>query len=208
MNPNILEFAWLAPGAYLLGSVPFSVWLGRLFLRKDIRTYGDRNPGAANVFRAGNPVTGMAAVLLDIGKGVPFVFMAEHVYNFPAASVMLVGLAAVLGHAFSPFLRFRGGKGVAVTYGVLIGMWYPAMLFPFCFAAILGLLLWESNAWVMLLAPAETVVFQVLTRAGIWPVLFFVCIQALFTFKYAGDVDGPPRLRPALRERLTPRHQH
>ena len=180
---------------------------GAAFLKKDIRAYGDHNPGAANVFRAGNPAIGMGAVLLDIGKGVPLVFLAEHFYNLSTAGVTLIGLAAVLGHSFSPFLRFHGGKGVAVTYGVLIGMWHPAMLFPFCIAALLGFLVWESNAWIMLLAPAETIVFLVLTRVGIWPILFFVCIQALFAYKYASDIEGPPRLRAALRERLMP-HRH
>ncbi|RJO62531.1 MAG: glycerol-3-phosphate acyltransferase [Dehalococcoidia bacterium] len=206
MNSNLSEFLWLAPGAYLLGSLPFSVWLGRLFLKKDIRAYGDHNPGAANVFRAGNPVLGMAAVLLDVGKGVPFVVLAGWL-DLSQTAAVTVGLAAILGHAFSPWLRFHGGKSVAVTFGVLIGLWHPAWLFPFCFAALIGLLLWESHAWIMLLAPAETIVFMLLTRAGFLPVIFMLCVQALFTYKYASDIDGPPRLRAALRERLMPRRQ-
>lgn len=206
MNADVLTFMWLAPGAYLLGSLPFSVWLGRLFLKKDIRAYGDHNPGAANVFRAGNPVLGMAAVLLDIGKGIPLVVLAGWL-DLSQAATVAVGLAAILGHAFSPWLRFHGGKGVAVTFGVLIGLWHPAWLLPFCLAALLGLLLWESHAWIMLLAPAETIVFLILTGAGMLPVVFMLCVQALFTYKYASDIDGPPRLRAALRERLMPRRQ-
>lgn len=206
MNSNILQFTWLALGAYLLGSLPFSVWLGRLFLKKDIRDYGDHNPGAANVFRAGSPLLGMAVVFLDIGKGVPFVMLARSL-GLSQGVIVAIGLSAVLGHAFSPWLRFHGGKGVAVTYGVLIGMWHPAWLFPFCAAALLGLLLWESHVWIMLLAPAETMLFMALTHAGLLAVFFMFCIQALFTFKYFGDIEGPPRLKAALRERLTPRRQ-
>ena len=108
MNSDVLTFIWLAPGAYLLGSLPFSVWLGKLFLKKDIRAYGDHNPGAANVFRAGNPMLGMAAVLLDVGKGIPFVVLARWLGLGQTAAVA-VGLAAILGHAFSPWLRFHGG---------------------------------------------------------------------------------------------------
>lgn len=206
MNSDIGTFAWLVPGSYLLGSLPFSVWLGRLFLKKDIRRFGDHNPGSANVFRAGSAVLGMGAVLLDIGKGVPFVLLAKWLGLGQTATVA-VAMAAILGHDFSPWLHFHGGKGVAVTYGVLIGLWHPNWLFPFCAAAVLGLLLWENNAWIMLLTPAETLVFLALTRAGLLPIVFMVCIQALFIFKFASDVDGPPRLHAALRERLTPRRQ-
>ena len=206
MNSDVLTFAWLVPGAYLLGSLPFSVWLGRLFLKQDIRRYGDHNPGAANVFRAGSPVLGMLAVLLDIGKGIPFVVLARWLGLSQTAEVM-VGLAAILGHDFSPWLGFHGGKGVTVTYGVLIALWHPAWLFPFCAAALLGLLIWESHAWVMLLAPVTTLAFMLLTRAGLLPLFFMLCVQALFAFKFASDVEGPPRLRAALRERLTPKHQ-
>jgi hypothetical protein len=71
---------------------------------------------------------------------------------------------------------------------------------------VVGLLIWESNPWVMLLAPSETIVFLILTGAGFLPVFFMLCIQALFAFKYASDIDGPPRLRASLRERLTHRH--
>ncbi len=197
---------WLAPGAYLLGSLPFSVWCGRLFLNKDIRNYGDHNPGSANVFLAGNPVLGMAVVLLDIGKGVPFVLLSKAL-GLSLTATVAVGICAILGHIFSPFLRFRGGKGVAITFGVLIGLWKTAWLFPFCAAALAGLLIWESHAWVMLLAPATTIVFLLLIRAGWLPVVFMLCIQAIFTFKFSGDIDGPPRLKAVLREKFLPKRQ-
>jgi glycerol-3-phosphate acyltransferase PlsY len=206
MNSNLSGFLWLAPGAYLLGSLPFSVWCGRLFLNKDIRNYGDHNPGSANVFLAGNPVLGMTVVLLDIGKGIPFVLLAKAL-GLSLTATVAVGICAILGHVFSPFLHFRGGKGVAVTFGVLIGLWQTTWLFPFCVAALAGLLIWESHAWVMLLAPATTIVFLLLIRAGLLPVVFMLCIQAIFTFKYASDIDGPPRLKAVLREKFLPKRQ-
>ena len=193
----------MTPGAYLLGSLPFSVWLGKLFLKKDIRKYGDHNPGAANVFIAGNIAIGMAVVLLDIGKGMPFILLA-HKMGLSHADAVIVGLAAILGHAFSPWLGFHGGKGVATTYGVLIAMWHPAWLFPFCVAAILGLLIWESHTWVILLTPVETIVFMILVNAGWLAIIFMLCVQALFIFKYASNISGPPRLRYTLRKRLLP----
>jgi glycerol-3-phosphate acyltransferase PlsY len=148
----------------------------------------------------------MAAVLLDIGKGIPCVLLARDAGLTQTATVA-IGLSAILGHAFSPWLRFRGGKGVAITYGVLIGLWHPAWLFPFCAFALLGFLLWDSHPWVMLLTPAETIIFLILTRAGMLPVFFMVSIQALFAFKYASDLDGPPRLRAAVLGKLMPWRQ-
>jgi acyl phosphate:glycerol-3-phosphate acyltransferase len=206
MRSELLTFAWLALGAFTLGSLPFSVWLGRLFLHKDIRSFGDHNPGAANVFRAGNPVLGMASVFLDIGKGVPFIFLARD-QGLSSAATVTIGICAILGHAFSPFLRFHGGKGVAVTYGVLIGLWNPNWLFPFCATAIFGLVILEDNPWIMLLAPAETIAFFVLTRAGVLPIVFMLFVQVLFIYKYWSDVDGPPRLRAFFRERFLPKRQ-
>jgi len=206
MNLNIGALAWLVPGAYLLGSLPFSVWLGKFFLKKDIRRYGDHNPGAANVFIAGNITIGMAAVLLDMCKGMPFLLLAHKMHLGPLDEV-IIGLAAILGHDFSSLLGFRGGKGVAITYGVLIAMWNPTWLIPFCIAAIIGLLIWESHAWVMVLAPIETIVFMAIVRAGWLAIIFMLCIQALFTFKYASNISWPPLLRPALRKRLLSRRQ-
>jgi acyl phosphate:glycerol-3-phosphate acyltransferase len=201
MNSNLLTLAWMSLGAFTLGSLPFSVWLGRLFLHKDIRIFGDHNPGAANIFRAGSPVLGMAAVLLDIGKGVPFILLAR-ANGMSQTQTVLVGICAILGHAFSPFLRFHGGKGVAVTFGVLIGLGNPHWLFPFCAAAVFGLVILEDNPWIMLLAPAETIAFLILTRGGVLPVTFMLFVQILFVYKYLSDVEGPPRLRAFFRERF------
>ncbi len=201
------HFLWLSLGSFLLGACPFSVWVGRLCLHKDIRRYGDGNPGAVNVFRAGNPLTGMVAVLLDIGKGIPFVWLAWHTYHLAEALVMFIALMAVLGHAFSPFLRFRGGKAVAVTFGVLIALGHPNMLFPFALAALLGFLILESDAWIVMLAPVTTLAFLILARAGFWPVAFIFAIGVLFYAKQAGDLAGWPRLKPELVHWLQSRFQ-
>ncbi len=94
----------LSIGAFASGSLPFSMWIGKLFLKKDIRDFGsDRNPGAANVFRAGGRISGGLAVFLDIAKGTPFVFLAQMV-KLPEIDVYVIGLLAILGHAYSPFL--------------------------------------------------------------------------------------------------------
>ena len=107
---------------FILGSIPFSVWLGRVVLHKDIRAYGDGNPGAANVLRAGGRLVGVVAILLDFAKGAIPVGVAVFVVRMSGWRLVPVALAPVLGHAFSPFLSFRGGKAIATTFGVWTGL--------------------------------------------------------------------------------------
>jgi glycerol-3-phosphate acyltransferase PlsY len=202
-----LTFLWLALGAFFLGSCPFSVWIGRLFLAKDIRHYGDGNPGAANVFRAGSSKLGILAVTLDIAKGAPFVVVSLTVYHLPEAAVMGIGLSAMLGHAFSPLLRFKGGKALAVTAGVIIGLLRPELFFPFFLSALLFFLVLESHAWLVVLTPVATLAYLLATHAGIWSILFMLCILVLFAFKQADEIHGLPRIRPRLTSWLLPRRQ-
>jgi glycerol-3-phosphate acyltransferase PlsY len=112
---------WTGLG-YLLGSLPFSVWVVSLILKTDIRRYGDGNPGAANAFRAGGWRTGVPASLLDYFKGVLPVGLAHFTFGISGFSLVPVALAPVLGHAFSPFLNFRGGKALAATFGIWTGL--------------------------------------------------------------------------------------
>ncbi len=95
----------------------FSYWLGVLF-KKDIRLFGDSNPGAFNLGRALGFKFGVIGALLDFFKGLfPLIVFVYHNY-ISGWEIFIVGIAPILGHAFSPFLKFKGGKGVAVTFGV------------------------------------------------------------------------------------------
>ncbi|MEM7538101.1 MAG: glycerol-3-phosphate acyltransferase [Chloroflexota bacterium] len=114
--------ARLSTCAFLAGSIPFSVWVGRWFLQTDIRHYGDANPGATNVYRAGGRGVAIAALLLDFLKGSIPVGVAYYWAGTRDWPMVVVALMPVLGHAFSPFLGFRGGKAVAVTGGIWCGL--------------------------------------------------------------------------------------
>ena len=116
----------IAAAAYLLGSIPTGYLLVRLFRHQDIRTAGSGNIGATNVLRAGGKGLGAATFLCDMGKGAAAVglgwLLGSHLA--PALPVRdfeaLAALAAVLGHMFPIWLRFRGGKGVATGFGVFL----------------------------------------------------------------------------------------
>ena len=123
---------WEAPAlyllvAFLLGSLPFALWVGRAARGIDVRHHGSGNLGATNVLRVLGPGWGLLTLGLDIGKGWAAVALAPGWVDLPAAAAggawPLAGCAAaVLGHMFTPLARFRGGKGVAVTLGGFIGL--------------------------------------------------------------------------------------
>jgi glycerol-3-phosphate acyltransferase PlsY len=112
--------------AYLLGSIPFSWLIVRLVAHKDVRSVGSGNVGATNAMRAAGKAAGIAALLLDIAKGVAAVLLARRFGSAPA----LVGAAAffvMLGHCYPVWLRFQGGKGVATSAGAMGALAPPAM---------------------------------------------------------------------------------
>lgn len=117
---NALGLA-LVVGGFLAGSIPFGLVLARRLLGVDVRTVGSGNIGATNVARAGGKKLGIAVLLLDAGKAVvPMLVARALLGDAPHAEAWTVatGVAAFLGHVFTPWLRFQGGKGVATGLGV------------------------------------------------------------------------------------------
>ena len=107
--------------AFFLGSLPFGHWLA-LVRGIDLRNQGSGNTGATNVGRVLGKKWGIFVFVLDLGKGWIAVALAKSVGNLPETWSVTVGVFAVLGHVFSPWLGFRGGKGVATSAGILIGL--------------------------------------------------------------------------------------
>ena len=190
--------------AFWLGACPFSVWIGRRFLGKDIRDYGDGNPGSRNVFRAGGRKAGYLATILDIAKGTPFVILAYLLFEFPTPIVLAVGLSAILGHAFSPLLGLRGGKAIAVTMGVFIVLPQHYMLFAFVGFMLLGYLLIEIDAWVVICGAAGALAYTAATTGTSWESLFVLCVLAILATKHFNDLKAIPRFKGKLIRWLAP----
>lgn len=123
------KILWLL-AAYALGSIPFGVVVARGVKGVDPREAGSRNPGATNVARLCGMPCGVATLVLDIAKGLVPVLVAKSLSD-DWRYVSLVALAAVFGHMFSFFLKFKGGKAVATTIGVFLGM-APAAIAVSC----------------------------------------------------------------------------
>lgn len=186
--------ALLALGAFWLGAVPFSILIGRWILHRDIRQYGDGNPGAANVFRAGGHKAGWPAVLLDIAKGVPFVLVAHLVFDKGGLALAIIAICPILGHAFSPFLRGHGGKAIAVTFGVFMALPQPDILFVFAAIMVLSAMFVRANAWVAIFGSVGTLIYLVLTGAEGWRLLLMLAILVVMTVKHFPDLRTVPGL--------------
>src|SRR5271165_6150750 len=112
---------WLAL-AYLAGAIPWSVWLGQWIFHVDPRLQGDGNPGTANAFRAAGWRLGVSVLVLDFFKAFIPVALAYWIARFPGSELFWIALMPSIGHAYSIFLRFRGGRALVVLFGVWSGL--------------------------------------------------------------------------------------
>jgi len=118
----------IAVAAYLLGSIPFGLVFTWLFGGGDVRKSGSGNIGATNVARVAGPLPAVLTLLFDVAKGAVPVWLAGRVSNGSATWMMIAALAALLGHCFPVWLKFRGGKGVATAAGAFFVLCPPALL--------------------------------------------------------------------------------
>ena len=121
-TPILILILWATVG-YTMGSVPFGIVLSRLMGLGDLRKLGSGNIGATNVLRTGNKTAAALTLILDGGKGTAAVLLARAISGEDAAQ--LAGLAALIGHCFPIFLKFKGGKGAATFLGVMLGLSFP-----------------------------------------------------------------------------------
>jgi glycerol-3-phosphate acyltransferase PlsY len=122
--PALLTLALIALAGYLLGSIPFGVVLTRAAGTGDVRQIGSGNIGATNVLRTGRKDLALATLLLDAGKGAAALLLARWLIGGDLAPA-IAGGAAFLGHLFPVWLRFKGGKGVATFFGLMLAAWWP-----------------------------------------------------------------------------------
>jgi glycerol-3-phosphate acyltransferase PlsY len=158
MTPEVsLPLAFVI--GYLLGSIPFGLILTRLAGTQDLRTIGSGNIGATNVLRTGRKGLAAATLICDMLKGTVAVIVAGYLLGGSDAA-MLAALGAFLGHLFPIWLKFRGGKGVAVYIGVLLGLFWPA--------AVIFCLLWLAIAATTRYSSLSALVASFVTPIFLW----------------------------------------
>jgi glycerol-3-phosphate acyltransferase PlsY len=151
--------------AYVIGSIPSSVWIGKSYFGKDVRDYGSGNAGATNTFRVLGTQAGIVVLLLDIFKGVTAASLILYIPSISHGSdqyvnlQLLFGILAVVGHIFPVFENFNGGKGIATLFGMLIGIHY--LLAVACVALFIVVLL--LTRYVSLSSILATISFPIFT---------------------------------------------
>jgi glycerol-3-phosphate acyltransferase PlsY len=166
-------FAVAIVAAYLLGSVPFAFLIARAY-GKDLRTIGSGNIGATNLARAVGRQWGYFCFALDVLKGLAPMAIVRAIVGVPDSPLLLclwllVGIAAILGHVFPVYLRFKGGKGVATSFGVALGLW---PYFTVC--ALIALAVWIAVVLIW-----RYVSLASITAAVVFPIALFLGILSV-----------------------------
>lgn len=155
------QFAWISLAAYLAGSIPFGLLLGKLFGGRDVRQAGSGNIGATNVARVAGLLPGVLTLLLDAGKGAAAVWLAARFTEASALYMILAGLVTLIGHCFPVWLRFHGGKGVATGAGIF------AVLCPLALATAIAL-------WILMVIFWRYVSLASIAAAAAMPLLVYL----------------------------------
>jgi glycerol-3-phosphate acyltransferase PlsY len=192
MKPVVILFV-----AYLLGSLPIGLYVGKMVRGIDIRQYGSGNIGASNVWRELGRSWGILVFLLDVAKGLLPTVVAHNAHGSPVWLPIATGVAAILGHNFSPFLRFKGGKGVATSLGVAFGLsWIGALIGFGAWIVLLTLTRYISLASMIATPIGAFSLWQFNDRQ--WPYLVFAILATVFVlFTHRANIlrlrDGTER---------------
>jgi glycerol-3-phosphate acyltransferase PlsY len=180
---------------FLAGSILFGYWAGKLLLKTDIRQYGDGNPGGYNAWKAGGWSVGLLASLLDVLKGFLPVFLARGA-GVSGWGLVPVALAPVLGHAFSPFLNFRGGKAIAATLGVWTALTGIEGLLAFAVFALLVLAFQAEDALSALAGMFGLPIWIWLSGGPPWYFAIWMGNLLILAWKHRLELRHPLQPRP------------
>ena len=190
---------WTVLG-FLVGSIPFALVVGKLLFKIDIRNYGDGNPGATNLWKAKGLGWGMLAYVFDFFKGTVPAGICFYIFQITDWGIVPIALAPIAGHAFSPFLRFHGGKSIATTYGMWAGLtiWEAPILLAV--ATYFFSIFQKVHSWIQILAMLSLLVY-ILMRFQYQP--FFMPFLAIWlgnsiivVIKHMGELHIWPQPQP------------
>lgn len=182
--------------AYLIGSIPTAVWIGKAKYGIDVREHGSKNAGATNTFRVLGKKPGAIVLAIDILKGFIAVSLPQYI-NFSSWSSdeliqlqLVLGICAIIGHTLPVFAGFRGGKGVATSLGIIIGIQPFAALI--CFSAFL--IIFISTSYVSLGAITAAILFPfvnyfILHNSNIYLIVFSVVLASAVIYAHKQNIN-------------------
>lgn len=200
MSSHLQYFIWGCIG-FLSGSIPYSYLLGKWLFHSDIRQVGDGNPGATNLFRAGGKWSGALALVLDVFKAAIPVGWVHFFVHPPFVWMLLISLSPVLGHMFSPLLKGRGGKAIASTFGMWIGLTLGEIPIILGLFMAVGIYFLQPHAWVVLFSQLGVFTYLVLYHPN--PLLLSVwALNTLFLIgKHTSELKTAPQIRTVFKKR-------
>jgi len=179
-----MKIALVIISCYFFGSVPFGYILGKLFKKVDIREYGSGNIGATNVFRVLGPSLAFLVVIGDVGKGIFSIYLMQYLKIDNLLILTIAGLAVICGHNWSVFLGFKGGKGIATTFGVILAL-NPIIAILAVVVWVIILILTRYVSLSSICAIFSILVFMILFKQPYEYILFsaIIFILGIFTHK-------------------------
>ena len=172
---------------YLLGSIPFGYIMGKLFKKVDIREFGSGNIGASNALRTLGPLLTSLVIIGDVGKGILSIYLVKY-FNIDSSLILAIaGLAVICGHDWSLFLGFKGGKGIATTFGVVLAL-NPTI-------SILAVTVWgvvlitsKYTSLSSICALISILIFTILFKQPYEYIVFSAIILIIGIFKHKGNI--------------------
>tara|TARA_Y100001934_G_C12348215_1_gene773990 strand:+ start:184 stop:750 length:567 start_codon:yes stop_codon:yes gene_type:complete len=149
---------------FISGSIPWSFILGKLILKKDIRNFGDQNPGVANLWKAGGWKIGTIGLIFDISKAAIPVYLTINYLKLTNIEFILISIAPILGHAFSPFLKFNGGKSLAASGGVWISISGGIAIPVIMISLLIFHSLQKNHSWTIILTMLSLLTYYLFTN--------------------------------------------
>lgn len=191
-----VEISILVLLAYLSGAMPWAVWLSKAFAGVDPRATPDGNPGATNAFRQAGWQVGLTVLILDFLKGFIFVAIARWGLEIPDYQLFWIALAPSVGHAFSVFLRFRGGRGLTTIFGVWTGLTLHELPLVMGITAIVASGLIKNHELRTVIIPIVAAVYFVVTGKPTWMILLVICqllilLAKISVYLYAASKQPP-----------------
>lgn len=168
--------------AYLIGSIPSGLWIGKIFYNTDIREHGSGNLGATNTFRTLGKKAGIVVTVMDVLKGTAAVLLAAlPIFSDSSIHPLILGLVAVIGHMFPIFANFRGGKAVATSAGVLLGYSWPLFVL-LLIAFLVTLKLTKIVSLTSMIAALVALIYSIVYYFVTGDFALSILVAVLFTF--------------------------
>lgn len=182
--------------AYFIGSVPTSVWIGRVFFNKDVRDYGSGNAGATNTFRVLGTKPGFVVFFIDLLKGLLAVNLIYLNPVFPVGSdlfttyQLVLGIAAILGHIFPIYVGFKGGKGVATLFGAILGIsFFPTLIMAGVFFTTLFTTKYVSLSSLLAGVSYPILMITVFNASATSMIIFSILIAVLIVLTHQKNIE-------------------